>query len=111
MMTIQAQVSVDSLSSVHFQVSAFIPREYQIFAGLDVDKHSIAVTFCNQEELLRSLRLPIVRRSRCPLLWSQRNLTELDVRMAHGKLIRDGWNVLNIRVTSGEVVTPGTSFL
>jgi transposase len=49
-MTIQAQVSV------HSQV--FIPREYQIFAGLDVDKHSIAVTFCNHEGLLRSLRLP-----------------------------------------------------
>jgi transposase len=49
-MTIQAQVSV------HAQV--FIPRDYQIFAGLDVDKHSIAVTFCNHEGLLRSLSLP-----------------------------------------------------
>ena len=51
-MTIQSQVSVQS------QVSKFIPRDYQIFAGLDVDKHSIAATFCNHEELLRSLRLP-----------------------------------------------------
>jgi transposase len=50
MMTIQAQVSV--------QAQVFIPRDYQVFAGLDVDKHSIAVTFCNQEGLLRSLRLP-----------------------------------------------------
>jgi transposase len=49
-MTIQAQVSV--------QAQAFISRDYQVFAGLDVDKHSIAVTFCNQEGLLRSLRLP-----------------------------------------------------
>lgn len=49
-MTIQAQVSVQS--------QRFIPRDYQIFAGLDVDKHSIAVTFCDQEGLLRSLRLP-----------------------------------------------------
>jgi transposase len=49
-MTIQAQVSVQS--------QAFMPRDYQIFAGLDVDKHSIAVTFCNHEGLLRSLRLP-----------------------------------------------------
>jgi transposase len=49
-MTIQAQVSV------HSQV--FVARNYQIFAGLDVDKHSIAVTFCNHEGLLRSLRLP-----------------------------------------------------
>lgn len=51
-MTIQAQASVQS------QVAKFIPRDYQVFAGLDVDKHSIAVTFCNHEELLRSLRLP-----------------------------------------------------
>ena len=51
-MTIQSQVSVQA------QVSKFIPRDYQIFAGLDVDKHSIAATFCNHEELLRSLRLP-----------------------------------------------------
>ncbi len=49
-MTIQAQVSVQS--------QVFIPVDYQIFAGLDVDKHSIAVTFCNHEGLLRSLRLP-----------------------------------------------------
>jgi hypothetical protein len=49
-MTIQAQFSVQS--------QVFIPRDYQIFAGLDVDKHSIAVTFCNHEGLLRSLRLP-----------------------------------------------------
>jgi len=49
-MTIQAQVS--------FQSQVFTPRDYEIFAGLDVDKHSIAVTFCNHEGLLRSLRLP-----------------------------------------------------
>jgi transposase len=49
-MTIQAQVSVQS--------QVFIARDYQVFAGLDVDKHSIAVTFCNHEGLLRSLRLP-----------------------------------------------------
>ena len=53
MITIQAQVSVVSLSAVQFQVSAFIPGEFEIFAGLEVDKHNIAVTFCNHEELLR----------------------------------------------------------
>jgi transposase len=50
MMTIQAQVSVRS--------QVFIPHDYEIFAGLDVDKHSIAVTFCNHEGLEQSLRLP-----------------------------------------------------
>ncbi|HXL79857.1 MAG TPA: hypothetical protein VN951_03190 [Pyrinomonadaceae bacterium] len=49
-MTIQSQVSVQS--------QVFISREYEVFAGLDVDKHSIAATFCNQAGLLRSLRLP-----------------------------------------------------
>ena len=49
--------------TIQSQVSTFIARNYQIFAGLDVDKHSIAVTFCNHEGLLQSLRLPIVRRS------------------------------------------------
>ena len=54
-MTIQAQVSVQA------QVSKFRPHDYQVFARLDVDKHSIAVTFCNHEELLRSNWL--IRRS------------------------------------------------
>ncbi len=49
-MTNQTQVSCDS--------QVFIPRDYDVFGGLDVDKHSIAVTFCNHEGLLRSLRLP-----------------------------------------------------
>lgn len=49
-MTNQAQVSV--------RAQVFVPRNYQVFAGLDVDKHSIAATFCNHEGLLRSLRLP-----------------------------------------------------
>ena len=48
-MTNQTQVSV--------QAQVFIPRDYQVFAGLDVDKNSIAATFCNHEGLLRSLRL------------------------------------------------------
>ena len=54
-MTIQTQVSVQA------QVSKFRPCDYQVFAGLDVDKHSIAATFCHHEELLRS-RCLIVRR-------------------------------------------------
>jgi transposase len=38
--------------------SAFVPRDYEIFAGLDVDKQSIAVTFADHRELVKSLRLP-----------------------------------------------------
>ena len=48
-MMIQAQVTVQS--------QVFISRECEVFAGLDVDKHRIAVTLCNHEVLLRSLGL------------------------------------------------------
>jgi transposase len=44
--------------TIQTQVSAFIPRNYEIFAGLDVDKRSIAVTFSDHETLMQSLRLP-----------------------------------------------------
>lgn len=40
------------------RVSTFIPRNYEIFSGLDVDKSSIAMTFADHNGLLRSLRLP-----------------------------------------------------
>jgi transposase len=36
----------------------FIPTDYDIFAGLDVDKRSIAVTFTNHQGFIRSLRMP-----------------------------------------------------
>jgi transposase len=36
----------------------FIPRDYDIFAGLDVDKRSISVTFADHQVLLKSLRMP-----------------------------------------------------
>jgi hypothetical protein len=49
-MTIQAQVS--------FHSQVFIPRDYDVFGGLDVDHHSIAATFTDHDELLQSLRLP-----------------------------------------------------
>jgi transposase len=44
--------------TVQSQISTFIPRNYEIFAGLDVDKRSIAITFADHERLLKSLRLP-----------------------------------------------------
>lgn len=37
---------------------AFIPREYDVFAGLDVDKKSIAATFSDQQGFIRSLQMP-----------------------------------------------------
>src|SRR5262245_19633151 len=38
---------------------AFVPQEYDVFAGLDVDKKSIAVTFSNhQQGFVRSLPMP-----------------------------------------------------
>jgi transposase len=44
--------------TVQTRGSAFVPRDYEIFAGLDVDKQSIAVTFADHRELVKSLRLP-----------------------------------------------------
>ena len=40
------------------KTSEFIPRDYDIFVGLDVDKKSMAVTFTDHGTLQRSLRLP-----------------------------------------------------
>ena len=37
---------------------AFIPRDYDVFAGLDVDKKSISVTFSDHQGLLKSLSMP-----------------------------------------------------
>ena len=36
----------------------FIPRDYDVFAGLDVDKRSISVTFTNHQGFISSLRMP-----------------------------------------------------
>jgi transposase len=37
---------------------AFIPRDYDVFAGLDVDKKSISVTFTDHQGSLKSLNMP-----------------------------------------------------
>ena len=34
---------------------AFIPQEYDVFAGLDVDKKSISVTFSNPSARIRAI--------------------------------------------------------
>ena len=36
----------------------FIPRDYDVFAGLDVDKKSISVTFTDHQGFLKSMRMP-----------------------------------------------------
>src|SRR6266536_1361476 len=36
----------------------FVPREYDVFAGLDVDKKSIAATFSGHQGFIRSLSMP-----------------------------------------------------
>ena len=35
-----------------------IPRDYDVFSGLDVDKRSISVTFTDHDRFLKSLRMP-----------------------------------------------------
>ena len=39
-------------------VQNFIPRNYDLFVGLDVDKTSISVTFRDHGDMLRSMRMP-----------------------------------------------------
>lgn len=36
----------------------FVPHDYDVFAGLDVDKKSISVTFTNHQGFIRSLHMP-----------------------------------------------------
>ena len=36
----------------------FVPREFDIFGGLDVDKKSIEVTFMNHEGIVQSFSVP-----------------------------------------------------
>jgi transposase len=40
------------------QISNFIPRDYDIFGGLDVDKRSMSVTFADQGTMRKAIRLP-----------------------------------------------------
>ena len=37
---------------------AFIPRDYDVFSGLDVSKKSMSVTFTNHQGFIRSLNMP-----------------------------------------------------
>ena len=39
-------------------LSTFVPRDYDIFAGLDVDQRSMAVTFTDHGTMQKSLKLP-----------------------------------------------------
>lgn len=38
--------------------NAFVPQDYDVFAGLDVDKRSISVTFSNHQGFIRWLHMP-----------------------------------------------------
>lgn len=38
--------------------TSFIPRDYDIFGGLDVDKKSISVTFNDHAKLVKSMKIP-----------------------------------------------------
>lgn len=50
-MTVTTEVSNET------QRLKIIPREYEVFGGLDVDHHSIAVTFADHGKMLPSLRV------------------------------------------------------
>jgi transposase len=43
--------------TIRIQVSKFIPRDYDVFAGLDVDKKSMSVVFTDHADWQRALRM------------------------------------------------------
>jgi transposase len=43
--------------TIQVQAPKFIPRDYDVFAGLDVDKKSMSVVFADHSSCLRALRL------------------------------------------------------
>lgn len=43
--------------TIQIEVPGFIPRDYDVFAGLDVDKKSMSVVFADHAGSLRSLRM------------------------------------------------------
>jgi len=44
--------------TLQLREGGFLPYRYEIFAGLDVDKNSMSVTFADHRRLLNSLRMP-----------------------------------------------------
>ena len=57
---VQWRKNLATVQRRHFDENGktFIPREYDIFAGFDVDKRSISVTFTDHQGLHKSLRMP-----------------------------------------------------
>src|SRR6266849_1852376 len=47
----------EATMTIQTQVTSFIPRNYDVFAGLDVDKKSMAVVFADHDGAMRSLRM------------------------------------------------------
>jgi hypothetical protein len=39
-------------------LATFVPRDYDIFVGLDVDQRSMAITFTDHGTMQKSLKLP-----------------------------------------------------
>ena len=44
--------------TIQTQILRLIPRDYEVFGGLDADHHSISTTFADHGRLMKSLRLP-----------------------------------------------------
>jgi len=46
------------MEQAHAGMPSICPRDFALFAGLDVDKHSLAVTVMNHEALVKSMKMP-----------------------------------------------------
>jgi transposase len=46
------------MKQTHAGMPSICPRDFDLFVGLDVDKHSLAVTLMNEESLVKSMKMP-----------------------------------------------------
>ena len=72
----------------------FIPRDYDVFAGLDVDKKSISVTFTDHQGLLKSTRMPYS--VSCWTVWSLARSKSLRPPARFAVFVRTTRNCLSV---------------
>jgi len=63
--------------------SVFVPRDYDLFAGLDVDKKNIAVTFRDHQTLIKSFRIPYSESAEHLLNYTRKHFPDQKVAFAY----------------------------
>jgi transposase len=63
--------------------SVFVPRDYDLFAGLDVDKKNIAVTFRDHQTWIKSFRIPYTESAEHLLNYTRKHFPDQKVAFAY----------------------------